>query len=75
MRLFRSEEDLRRFAEVQGEPVGECVPLKQLAALGRRWYADRLAPDWRPRSLEASQALLDATGFTGDFFALKPAAQ
>lgn len=51
------------------------MPFKQLAALGRRWYADRLALDWAPRTLDASQALLESTGFTGDFFALTPAAQ
>ena len=44
------------------------MPVAQLAALGRRWYRGRLAPDWQPRTLAASQALLDATGFTGPFW-------
>jgi len=44
------------------------VPVAQLAALGRRWYRGRLAPDWQPRTLEASQALLEGTGFTGPFW-------
>ena len=30
--------------------LGRIVPVAQLAALGRRWYRGRLAPDWRPRS-------------------------
>jgi len=44
------------------------VPVAQLAALGRRWYRGRLAPDWQPRTLAASQALLESTGFTGAFW-------
>lgn len=44
------------------------MPVKQLAALGRRWYGGRLAPDWQPRPVEASQALLESAGFTGPFW-------
>jgi hypothetical protein len=45
-------------------------PVPQLAALGRRWYRGRLAPDWQPRTPGESQALLASTGFTGSFWSL-----
>lgn len=46
------------------------MEVAQLAALARRWYRDRLAADWQPRSLEASQALLTAVGLTGAHWTL-----
>jgi hypothetical protein len=65
MRLFRSEE-----AEDGDGPDGVDVPVEQLAALARDWYADRLDPAWRPRSLAESQAILERHGLTGPFWAL-----
>jgi len=62
MRLLRSEE------VPAGEGAG--VPPAQLDALARRWYGDRLDPGWRPRSAEASQAILADAGLTGGFWAL-----
>ncbi|MGH2970318.1 MAG: hypothetical protein ACRDK0_14845 [Solirubrobacteraceae bacterium] len=63
MRLFRSEE------EVDGED-GAMVPIGTLAALARDWYGDRLDPDWRPRTVGQSQAILDRHGLTGPFWRL-----
>ena len=60
MRLLRSGE----------EAEGETVELRTLAALARDWYGDRLDPDWRPRTLEQSQAILARHGLTGPFWAL-----
>ena len=39
-------------------------------ALARVWYAGRLDLGWRGRSVEASQAILDSVGLTGDFWRL-----
>ena len=61
MRLLRSGE------EAEG---GAVVGLRTLGALARDWYGDRLDPEWRPRSLEASQAILAAHGLTGEFWRL-----
>ena len=60
MRLVRSDE----------EPRGERVDLRTLSALARDWYGDRLDPAWRPRSIEASQRILEAHGLTGGFWSL-----
>jgi hypothetical protein len=62
MRLFRSEEEVPE--------DGAVVPVAQLAELARRWYGDRLDPEWRPRSLEESQAILSEVGLRGDFWRL-----
>ncbi|MDA0164920.1 hypothetical protein OM076_31915 [Solirubrobacter ginsenosidimutans] len=61
MRLFRSEEEVTE---------GELVDLTTLAELARRWYGNRLDPDWRPRTLAESQAILDSVGLTGEFWRL-----
>jgi hypothetical protein len=49
---------------------GEGMTLGTLWDLAQRWYGDRLDPDWRPRTREQSQAILDAVGLTGDFWRL-----
>jgi hypothetical protein len=62
MTLLRSGED--------GPAGGAVVALDTLRDLARRWYGDRLDPDWRPRTREQSQAILDAVGLRGDFWRL-----
>jgi len=39
--------------------------------LAQRWYEGRLAPDWRPRTLDESQRILDEVGLTGTFWSLR----
>jgi hypothetical protein len=68
MNLFRSEEHIDRW--LGGRPPGATIPIARLSALAHAWYSDRLAPDWRPRSREQSQAILDAAGLSGDFWRL-----
>jgi hypothetical protein len=46
------------------------MPVSQMAALARRWYRDRMSPDWTPRSRDQSQALLAGVGLTGPFWEL-----
>ena len=70
MLLFRSEEAVRAWCAERGREVGAIVSAPVLADLARRWYGDRLDPAWRPRSREASQAVLDAVGLTGGFWRL-----
>ena len=70
MRLFRSEEEIDRWCEQHDRERGAVLTLGRLAALGRAWYGDRLDPGWRPRSAAESQAVLAATGLTGEFWRL-----
>ncbi|MEZ5291575.1 MAG: hypothetical protein R2745_10850 [Vicinamibacterales bacterium] len=46
------------------------MSISQLGALARRWYRDRMSPDWTPRDRDASQALLTAVGLTGTHWTL-----
>jgi hypothetical protein len=41
-----------------------------MAALSRRWYRDRLSPDWAAKTREMSQAIFTAVGLTGPFWTL-----
>jgi hypothetical protein len=61
MRLVRSDE------LPEG---GALVDLDTLRALSIDWYGDRLDPNWGPRTVEQSQAILDRHGLTGAFWAL-----
>ena len=49
---------------------GETVDVLTLGELARAWYADRLAPDWSPRTREHDQAILKRLGLTGAFWRL-----
>ena len=68
MNLFRSEEHVQRWLGSR-EP-GATVPVTTLCDLAHRWWGDRLSPDWKPRSRDASQAILDGLGLTGEFWQL-----
>ena len=68
MLLFRSEAHLDRW--LAGREPGTTLPIGKLAELANAWWADRLSPDWRPRTREQSQAILDGLGLTGTFWRL-----
>jgi hypothetical protein len=70
MLLFRSEEDAHAWSGARGSAPGGTVPVATLYRLAERWYGDRLDPDWRPRTREASQAILAEVGLTGPFWEL-----
>jgi hypothetical protein len=70
MLLFRSEEAVADWCRAEGRERGGVVAIDALQRLAARWYGDRLDPGWRPRSREASQAILDETGLTGPFWRL-----
>lgn len=68
MNLFRSEEHVERW--LSGRPAGATIPVTQLCELAYAWWADRLAPGWRSRTRNESQAILSAVGLEGDFWRL-----
>ena len=68
MQLFRSEEDVHAWSQRTGVAVGAVFEPSQLWDLARRWYDDRLRPDWRRRTVGERQAILDEVGLTGVFW-------
>ena len=68
MLLFRSEDHVNRWL---GERTpGATIPITKLAELAAAWWGDRLAPDWRPRTREQNQAILDQIGLGDPFWQL-----
>ena len=53
-----------------GHSAGATVGLEQMWALVEPWYAGRLSPEWRGRSGEDAQAIVDQVGLTGEFWRL-----
>ena len=71
MNLFRSEEHVARWLESKGyDRPGETITAGKMCELAHAWWGNRLAPDWRPRTLEESQATLERLGLTGEFWQL-----
>jgi hypothetical protein len=68
MNLFRSEEHRDRW--LGGRLQGATISAAKLCELGHAWYADRLAQDWRPHTVEQNQAILDGLGLTDRFWRL-----
>jgi hypothetical protein len=64
MRLVRSDEI---------PEGGATVGLGALRALAIDWYGDRLDPNWRPRTVDESQAILGRHGLDGPFWSLTAA--
>jgi hypothetical protein len=72
MRLFRSEEHIDR-AVAAGMPRGATFTIDQCWRLAQLWFADRLAPDWRRRTLDEAHEIFAASGLTEPFWRLSPA--
>jgi hypothetical protein len=70
MNLFRSEEHVTRWLEAGGREPGETIGSAKLWELAHAWWSDRLVPDWRPRTRDESQAILDRVGLRGAFWEL-----
>jgi hypothetical protein len=61
---------LERWLADRGWEPGATLTAMQMNHLARAWWSSRLDPDWRPRTLEESQAILDDLGLTGEFWRL-----
>ena len=70
MVFLRSEEHLQRWLDQNGWEPGASMIATTLNDLAHRWWSTRVQPDWRPRTLGESQAILDEVGLTGDFWRL-----
>jgi hypothetical protein len=68
MNLFRSEEHIERW--LAGRAPGATIPVAKLSELAHAWWRDRLPPEWRPRTRDQNQAILDRLHLTGKFWRL-----
>ena len=68
MNLFRSEEHIDRW--LAGREPGATIPIEALSRLAHAWWGDRLSPQWRARTREQNQAVLDALGLSAPFWRL-----
>jgi hypothetical protein len=71
MVFLRSEEHLQRWLDDGGYEPGASLTAPKMNELARVWWWSRLDPGWRPRSVDESQAILDAVGLTDEFWALR----
>ena len=71
MLLFRSEEHATRWCEGKGLPRGGTMSPEQGWRLARAWYGERLAPDWRRKTLDEAEAVFREIGLVGDFWRLR----
>ena len=71
MLLFRSEEHVRRWCRARDILQGGIMTPEQGWMLAQAWYADKLSPAWRRKSVEESEAVLRDVGLLGPFWSLK----
>ena len=68
MNLFRSEEHIDRWLGQRS--AGATIAVKTLSQLAHAWWGDRLSADWRPRTRDQNQAILDGFGLNNTFWKL-----
>ncbi len=71
MLLFRSEEHIDRWCAARGLPRGATMTPEQCHRLGGAWYADKLRPEWRRKTVEEAEAAVAEIGLTGPFWQLR----
>ena len=59
---------MERWLAGNGYEAGATISSAKMSELAHAWWGDRLAREWRPRSRDASQAILGRLGLTGDFW-------
>jgi hypothetical protein len=67
---FRSPSDVDVWTMRHALPLGEVVPLAQVAALARRWYGGHADPQWRKWTVAEAQDIFASVGLTSTFWDL-----
>jgi len=70
MLLFRSEEHVDRWCNQWRLPRGETLSVEQVWRLADAWYADRLAPEWRRKTIDEAHAVFRSLGLSSDAWML-----
>ena len=70
MLLFRSEDHIETWRAERSLERGASMTLQQQWELARRWYSNRLDPDWRRRSPDEARRVLAECGLSDPFWEL-----
>jgi len=68
MSLFKSEQHLARWLQTNQVQRGSVLSLEQAWRLAMAWYRDPRDPEWRPRTKQEQQAVVDSAGLRGAFW-------
>ena len=68
MLFFRSEEALNKWLVAQKSQRGAILSIPQLWELSRRWYEDRMSPQYHGRTIEQAQKIFKELGLTSEFW-------
>jgi hypothetical protein len=72
MLLFQSEEHIGRWCTSRDVPRGATMTPDQGWKLARAWYADKLHPEWRRKTVDEAEAVFKEIGLTASFWSLRP---
>ena len=67
---FHSADEIRAWSQRHRLPMGEPVPLQQVARLARVWYGSHARPDWHKWSVSEAQQIFHDAGLQSDFWNL-----
>lgn len=67
---FHSREHIEDWCSRHAMPLGEPVPLRQVADLARVWYGSHASPTWRKWSIAEAQQIFSDVGLTSEFWRL-----
>jgi hypothetical protein len=68
---FRSPEEIQGWCKRHCVPMGQAVPLPQVARLARRWYGSHADRDWHKWSVAEAQDIFRQTGLDSPFWDLR----
>lgn len=69
---FRSPADISDWSRRHGLPLGEAVPLRQVARLAKLWYGTHADPSWHKWSIAEAQQIFQQAGLVSEFWDLGP---
>ena len=67
---FRSQEEVADWTKRHQLPLGEVMPITQLAELARRWYSHHADADWVKWTPAQAQEIFQSIGLVSDFWRL-----
>jgi hypothetical protein len=68
---FRSAAAIEDWCRRHGTPLGEAVPLQQVAHLAWVWYGSHASPDWHKWTISEAQEIFKQVGLTSSFWRLE----